>query len=80
MTAREYVQSWADANGFWQWNQATDIIITRFTAQLRSYNKNTRVRLYCLKFGNDFAHITEKRIVIILPLYRKRTRQIVRYV
>jgi len=22
MTAREYVQSWADANGFWQWNQA----------------------------------------------------------
>ncbi len=22
MTAREYMQSWADANGFWQWNQA----------------------------------------------------------
>ena len=22
MTAREYVQSWADENGFWQWNQA----------------------------------------------------------
>ena len=22
MTAREYVQSWANANGFWQWNQA----------------------------------------------------------
>lgn len=22
MTAREYVQSWADTNGFWQWNQA----------------------------------------------------------
>ena len=44
----------------------TDIVITRFTAQLRSYNKNTRVRLYCFKFGNDFAHITEKRIVIIL--------------
>ena len=21
MTAREYMQSWADANGFWQWNQ-----------------------------------------------------------
>ena len=44
----------------------TDIVITRFTAQLRSYNKNTRVRLYCFKFGNDFAHITEKRIAIIL--------------
>ena len=22
MTAREYMQSWADTNGFWQWNQA----------------------------------------------------------
>ena len=22
MTAREYMQSWADANGFWQWNLA----------------------------------------------------------
>lgn len=22
MTAREYVQSWADSNNFWQWNQA----------------------------------------------------------
>ena len=44
----------------------TDIVITCFPAQLRSYNKNTRVRLYCFKFGNDFAHITEKRIVIIL--------------
>ena len=22
MTAREYMQSWADAKGFWQWNQA----------------------------------------------------------
>ena len=44
----------------------TDIVITRFTAQLRSYNKNTRIWLNCFKFANDFAHIAEERIGVIL--------------
>ena len=38
------------------------VIMWLFVGETRGLDLKT----YCFKFGNDFAHITEKRIVIIL--------------
>ena len=46
-----------------------NIFIAGFTAKLRSNDKNTRIWLDRFKFANDFAHIAEKRIGVILRTF-----------
>ena len=47
----------------------TNIFIAGFTAKLRSNDKNTRIWLDRFKFANDFAHIAEERIGVILRTF-----------
>ena len=47
----------------------TNIFIAGFTSKLRSNDKNTRIWLDRFKFANDFAHIAEERIGVILRTF-----------
>ena len=86
MTAREYVQSWADANGFWQWNQAYIIALGNNDSFVFGHPlgspvppaKNTTIPfskyLFARSLENSFVkepHSNGVKMLVIMPTERK---------
>ena len=68
MTAREYMQSWADANGFWQWNQAYIIALGNNDSQ--NVRRITPIRSSAI-WAKSFANLKRSsQMRVFLSLLR----------